>query len=251
MSAAKPNSPDTETAADEENRSPRKCRHNHDYFPEWNAYATLRNSINNNCQQVKKDDYTQRPPFLKTMGIPEELAWPLKQTAADTDRRITKLYKANSQHYQSWLKKSSLALPAVGTLYRIAAALQDAKVGDLDAVTSLLRESVWHLDETRYGQEYQTKYPSDVPAGSLDSLCKQAEDALTRIEATKRQQGGVPTEIWDRREFQETPSKVNKPGEDWKFACSALLECAFGHREGSWETESDESVPVRRLSVAE
>ena len=249
MSAAKPTSPDVVT--DEENRSTRKFLHNHNFAAVYSTYATLYNSINNSCRQVKKDDYTQRPPSLKTMGISEKLAWPLEQTAACTDPRITKLQKANDEHYQSWLKKTSLALPAVGTLYRTAAALQDAKVGDLDAVTSLLRESVWHLDKTRYGEEHQTKYPSDAPAGSLDSLCQQAEDALTRIEETKRQHGGVPTEIWDRREFQEAPGKVNKPGEDWRFACSALLECAFGHREGSWETASDESEPVRRLRAAE
>jgi len=249
MSAAKPKSPDTVT--DEENRSTRTYLHNHNYAAVYNTYATLYNSINDSCRQVKKDDYTRRPPSLRTLGIPEELAWPLEQTVADTDPRITKLQKANNEQYQSWLEENSKGLSAVDTLYRTAAALQDAKVGDLHAVTLLLPESVWHLDKTRYGQEYQSKYPSDVPAGSLDSLCKQAEDALTRIAETKRQQGGVPTEIWDRGEFQETPGKVNKPGEDWKFACSALLECALGHLEGSWETESNESVPIRRPASAE
>jgi hypothetical protein len=185
------------------------------------------------------------------MGLPRQLVWPLEQTVARTDPRILAIHRVNSQHYRQWLQRTRDILPAVDTLYRTAGALQDAKLGDLGAVTSLLRESVWHLDRTRYGKEHGTVYTSDALPGSLGSLCQQAEDALTRIEETHRQQGGVPTEIWDRREYQEAPGKVNRPGGDRKFACSALLECALGHLEGSWETASDESEPVRRLGIAQ
>ena len=185
------------------------------------------------------------------MGVPRQLVWPLEQTVARTDPRILAMHRANSQHYRQWLQGTTDNLPAVDTLYRTAGALKDAKLGDLGAVTSLLRESVWNLDPTRYGKEHGTRYTSDALPGSLESLCQQAENALTLIEKTHRQQGGVPTEIWDRREYQEAPGRVNTPGRDWKFACSALLECALGHLEGSWETTSDESEPVSRLGIAQ